>query len=376
MEGDESVLVATGNVKIIHGSTTITCKEARSYENKKMAILEKNVVVVDEEGGYHLDAGYVEYYRKEKHSIATKEPVLLLTKRKDRPIRIESVFMEMFQKKDIGIAKGNVWIYQEDITAQCDKCTYFGKEDRIILEGEPVAWKEDSRLAGDTITLILEEDVVKEIHVNDNTRMIYYSYEEEQNIDESDEEDLSDEDMPDDKDVSTDDTVNEKKDETEEITDVIKTNSENHSEVDENEVSEDKEINDEKEEKVIIGRVETAGDKMIAYFEDENIKRLIIEGNAEGIYYPYKDNQETGESVFTSGDVIDVYINNENIDLIRITGDAVGVYNPGENKESLTKTFGRIMVIYMAEDGEVDRIIVRGNAKGIYMHKEKKEVEG
>jgi hypothetical protein len=141
-------------------------------------------------------------------------------------------------------------------------------------------------------------------------------------------------------------------------------------------VSEDKEINDEKEEKVIIGRVETAGDKMIAYFEDENIKRLIIEGNAEGIYYPYKDNQETGESVFTSGDVIDVYINNENIDLIRITGDAVGVYNPGENKESLTKTFGRIMVIYMAEDGEVDRIIVRGNAKGIYMHKEKKEVEG
>lgn len=402
MEGEESVLVATGNVKITHSSTVITCEKARSYDDKKMAILEKNVVVDDEEGGYHLTADYVEYYREEEHSIATKEPVLIIKKREDRPIRIESVFMEMFHKEDRGFASGNVWIYQEDITAQCDKCTYYGEEEEIILEGDPIAWQNDSRLAGDLITLYLKEDVVEEIHVDGNTRMIYYSYEEEEVEPETDEESTAEdeenseeealdekneegeddielldspEQVEDDGNISDDDDVveGEMEDEQNEYQDEVEREGDTIDEEGEEEA--EREVEEGTEERTIIGRVETSGDKMVAYFEDEVVKRVLIEGDAEGIYYPYEDNIETGETVFSSGDIMDIYIENDNIDNIRIRGDVVGVYDPGEGEEGMTKTFGKIMVIYMDDGGEVDRIIVRGNAKGIYTTREGQEKE-
>lgn len=405
LEG-EQILVATGNVKITHGSTTITCNKVTSFEKERMALLEGNVVVDDVDGGYRLLAGYVEYYRKERHSIASKEPVLYLTKREDKPIRVESIFMEMFSKEDRGIASGNVWIYQEDITAQGDQCVYLGKEDKIILTGDPVAWQKDNKLGGEVITLYLVDDVVEKLLVEGDSRLIFFSHkgsEKEESPEEVPEggggegsehevaegegeeageesaEDvdsfvpalgyreiapLADEDGGEKYDNEEYDNIGE-----ESPLDVV--GEEGESEGGELEGGVDD------EERPISGRVETYGETTTAFLVDEKVERVLIEGQAQGIYYPYDEltEEETGESVFVQGKLIDVAVEDDTIKSIRVLGDAVGIYDPGPTEQGSTKAYGRTIVVYM-EEGDIDRIIVRGDAKGIYLEEKAGVEEG
>lgn len=382
LEG-EQILVATGHVKITHGSTTITCNKVTSFEEERMALLEGNVVVDDVDGGYRLLAGYVEYYRKERHSIASKEPVLYLTKREDKPIRVESIFMEMFSKEERGIASGNVWIYQEDITAQGDQCVYLGKEDKIILTGDPVAWQKDNKLGGEVITLYLVDDVVEKLLVEGDSRLIFFSHKgSEHELAEGEGEEAGEEST---EDVDSfvpalgyreiaplaDEDGGEEYDNIEEESPLDVVGEEGESEDGELEGGVDD------EEEPISGRVETYGETTTAFLVDEKVERVLIEGQAQGIYYPYDEvtEEETGESVFVQGKLIDVAVEDDAIKSIRVLGDAVGIYDPGPTEQGSTKAYGRTIVVYM-EESDVDRIIVRGDAKGTYLEEKVGVEEG
>jgi lipopolysaccharide export system protein LptA len=386
----EQILVGTGHVKITHGSTVITCDKVTSYEKQKMAVLENNVVVDDKEGGYKLFAGYVEYYREQRHTVASKEPVLFITKRSDKPIKVESIFMEMFSKEERGIASGDVWIYQEDITAQGDQCTYLGKEDKIILTGDPVAWQKDNKLGGDTITLLMKDDVVNQVLVEGKSRLIFYTHQgvenekggekkPEVNTSEGTEPQSSSTPSADHEKAKTEENSAELEKPTEsaplseeQSTVTEKSQPEGQeSPVTSTPPAEDqaskKENKPGEEEGPVSGRIETYGDTTTAYLKDEKVERVVIEGASQGIYYPYdqETGKETGESVFVQGKRIDVAVEDNAIQNIRVLGDAVGIYDPGPTKQGSTKTYGRTIVIYMANN-DIDRIIVRGDAKGTY----------
>jgi lipopolysaccharide export system protein LptA len=399
----EQILVGTGNVKITHGSTVITCDKVTSYEKQKMAILENNVVVDDKGGGYKLLAGYVEYYREQRHTVASKEPVLYITKRSDKPIKVESIFMEMFSKEERGIASGDVWIYQEDITAQGDQCTYLGKEDKIILTGDPVAWQKDNKLGGDTITLLLKDEVVNQVLVEGESRLIFYTHQspeseksgeekpetskpegietEGNGIQPSDQESKKTEDKGAEVEPLTEDVPTSlgSATKTEEIKPegtepgITKTVFSPEDKV----KKEDKEKKPGEEEGPISGRIETYGDTTTTYLKDEKVERVVIEGGSQGIYYLYdtETTKETGESVFVQGKRIDVAVEDNAIKNIRVLGDAVGIYDPGPTEQGSTKTYGRTIVIYMANN-DIDRIIVRGDAKGTYQQEKPSGEEG
>ncbi|MGQ9706575.1 MAG: LptA/OstA family protein [bacterium] len=364
IDGDERIIIGTGNVKITHGKLIITCDKGTSYEKQEMSVLENNVVIDDKEQGYHLTAGYVEYHKKDKHSIATKNPILII-KKKENPIRVESEMMEMFSKEDIGIARGNVWIYYEDIVAQCDLATYYGKENRIILEGDPVAWQGENRLSGKKITLFIKDDKADKIFVDKDARMIYYTKGEKKTEEKDDE--VGSIEVPSSGDVKEGNKNENSEGAIKEIETEKETTSKSSTGT--NERGDKKLESDEKKEdkgEETIGRVDTYGEMMTAYFKDGEVIRVLIEGNAQGVYYPYEDEKPTDEKVFASGDKIDVTLKDRKAERIRVLGSVGGYYDPGK-KGGQTKAYGDTMIIFI-ENGEVDRIIIRGKAKGIYYH--------
>jgi lipopolysaccharide export system protein LptA len=378
IEGDERVIIGTGHVKITHGKLIITCDKGTSYEKQELVILENNVVIDDKEQGYHLTSGYVEYHKNDKHSIATKSPVLII-KKEENPIKVESEMMEMFSKEDKGIARGNVWIYYEDIVAQCDLATYYGKEDKIILEGDPVCWQGDSRLAGGKITLFIKNDKADKIFVEKESRMIYYTKSEKKsNIEGNETNQQKSEKNSESKGEPSDiKKPEENKDQgngdnnTTENDNAVPDNSINKTNTNE---TEQKSTTEEVKNEETTGRVDTYGDTMTAYFQNGEVVRVLIDGNAEGVYYPYKDEKATDEKVFASGDRIDVSLKDQEVERIRILGNATGYYDPGK-EGGQTKAYGDTMIVFI-KDGEVDRIIIRGEAKGIYYHgKEQGEEE-
>lgn len=75
-EGGQSVLHGTGNVLITHGEITITCDEVWSYEDERVAILKGNVHVVNLEDKTELNGEYGEYYEKSKRAVMSEEPLI------------------------------------------------------------------------------------------------------------------------------------------------------------------------------------------------------------------------------------------------------------------------------------------------------------
>lgn len=55
-------------------------------------------------------------------------------------------------------ATGRVKIEKQAGTATCQKAVFYQREQKIVLTGEPVAWERGNRVAGDRMTMFLDQD--------------------------------------------------------------------------------------------------------------------------------------------------------------------------------------------------------------------------
>jgi lipopolysaccharide export system protein LptA len=366
------VLHGIGHVVIVHGNTTITCDEAYSYEAENLATLLGNVKVKDDTQNYTLTSGYAEYHRDEKLSIATKNPRLILER--DRPITITADIMRMWMDQDYGEAAGDVKIVSEDVEGYGQKLKHFGKEDKVELTGKPVVNQGDSRLAGDVITLFLEENRLRRAVADGSARILYFARSEE----EEEEETAQGEEEP----------GGRAKAEPAEVLgepgeEAPPAASEAEGEAGPGEIAArgaDAGVGEEDEEPPS-GRVEASGRKMEGFFTDGVLEHVDVVGDAEGHYWPFDQfGRETGEQVDAAGDLIRVTMNNGDVKKIIVEGNAEGVYRPAkaEGRSGVTQTAGdRISVFVTAR--EVRRIVVLGRARGSYFTEETpaaKEREG
>jgi lipopolysaccharide export system protein LptA len=363
--GDQ-VLHGIGNVVIVHGDTTITCDEAYSYEARNMATLLGNVVVKDNVQKYILTAGYVEYFRDKKLSIATKSPRLVLER--DRPITITSDLMRMWTDKEYGEAVGDVKVVSEDVEGYGQRLKYFGKKDRIELEGEPVVRQGDSRLAGDEITLFLKDEKLRRARAKGSSRLLYFSRPEEKPAEEESggagETALA----PESGEEITEEAAPSSAEDTGEVAEEVvaaETGGETPAVPAEN-------TGAQAEEEPPTGRVEAAGDLMEGFFNDGKLERVDITGDAEGHYWPFDDlGRETGEQIDSAGDLIRVTMNDGELKKILVEGNAEGVYRPAraEGRSGVTRTAGDRISVFVT-DNEVRRIVVFGHARGSYFTEE------
>jgi len=366
------VLHGIGHVVIVHGNTIITCDEAYSYEAEKLATLLGNVKVKDNTQNYTLTSGYAEYHRGEKLSVATKSPRLILER--DRPITITADIMRMWMDQDYGEAASDVKIVSEDVEGYGQKLKHFGKEDKIELSGKPVVNQGDSRLAGDVITLFLEEEKLRRAVAEGSARILYFSRSEEEEEEGATpgEEEQGESFTP-----EPAEALGEPGEEAPPAA------SEAEGEAGSGEIAAGEAeagAGDEGEEPPS-GRVEASGRNMEGFFADGVLEQVDIVGDAEGHYWPFDEfGRETGEQVDAAGDLIRVMMNEGDVKKIIVEGNAEGVYRPAkaEGRSGVTQTAGdRISVFVSAR--EVRRIVVLGRARGSYFTEETpaaKESEG
>jgi lipopolysaccharide export system protein LptA len=388
--GGDRVLHGIGHVVIVHGDTTINCDEAYSYEAKKMSTLLGNVRVNDKVQKYTLTSGYAEYYEADKKAVATRGPVLVL--HRDREITITGDLMQMWTAEEYGEAVGNVHLVSEDVEGDGQKLKYFGKEDRIELSGTPVVRQKDSRLAGDLITLYLEEDKVKRSVVDGSAHLVYFARPEKEKPAEGEnagEEETSsgtgeagvspeaaaEGGAPG---VAATETPPAEGGVTEPVP--APAVIEPASEAGAGEGTRERAAAEKKkaaegeaaEEENPTGRVEASGDRMVSVFVEGKLETVDITGNADGHYWPFDAlGRETGEQTDARGDRIKVVIAAGEVKKILVDGNAEGVYRPAkaEGRSGVTRTTGDHITVFVF-NRNVRRIVVAGHARGSYFSEE------
>lgn len=368
--GDQ-VLHGIGNVVIVHGETTITCDEAYSYEAQRLATLLGNVKVRDPVQKYTLTAGYAEYHREDKLAVATKGPRLVLEK--DRPIVITSDIMRMWTDREYGEAAGNVKIVSEDVDGYGRKLKYFGKEERVELSGKPVVRQEDSRLAGDLITLYLEGEKLRRALVEGSARVLYFSRPEEAEEKETGERAAPAEGSTAFSEVTPARVEEELVEEwAVERTVVSTADDEEEAAVGVAAAPGRGAASEEEEKETPSGRVEAAGTLIEGLFAEGVLEQVDVTGDAEGHYWPFDEfGRETGEQIDAAGDRIRIVMNDGEVKKIVVEGNAEGIYRPAksEGRSGVTQTAGDRISVFVSER-EVRRIVVFGHAHGSYFTEE------
>ncbi len=320
--GSIRTIRALGNVKLIQGTTTVTADELYYYDREKIALLKGNVAVVESERNARITGEYLEYHRESRYVIVTQSPLLTITDAAGGDVLIRGKVMEYYLDEDRGTASGDVQIDQDNLHAEGDQADYHGDDNLIILDGDPIAWRDEDKVGGELMTMYLlnEEGGLEKVVVEGTARAVYYAAGEE---DEAVEDEAEDE-------------------------------AENVSEKDPADYERQ-------------GKLDLAADLMTLFYVDDAADRILCEGNATALYIPDPASGEEG-TIDASAQTITIYLQDDIATQITLDGDARSIYYPapeGETSRGRTEMNGSHMDIFLV-DGELDRYVVRGDARGSY----------
>lgn len=161
------ISTATGNVKIESDSTVITSKKATYFEFDKKSIAEDSVRIDFLSENAVVTGDYSENYEKTNYSFIrgnTKLRQIEAKNKKQDTTFIYSGKMESFRNvPELYIAKDSVKTIRNDFLSVSNSGYYFrdisGKGGVITLSGDPVVWKENLQVSGDSIYAYFKNDI-------------------------------------------------------------------------------------------------------------------------------------------------------------------------------------------------------------------------
>src|SRR4030095_4720245 len=167
------ISTATGDVKIESDSTVITSNKATYYEFEKKSIAEENVKIDFLNKDAVVYGNYAENYEKTNYSFVRGSARLVQIETKDGKTDTTFIFskkMESFRNNpEHYIARDSVKTIRNDFLSDSEIGYYFrdisGKGGVISLSGNPVVWKEDLQVTGDSVYAFFKEDI-DDIYIN------------------------------------------------------------------------------------------------------------------------------------------------------------------------------------------------------------------
>lgn len=167
------ISTATGNVKIESDSTVITSNKATYFEFEKKSIAEENVKIDFLNKDAVVYGNYAENYEKTNYSFVRGNARLVQIESKEGKVDTTFIFsqkMESFRNKpEHYIARDSVKTIRNDFLSNSHIGYYFrdvsGNGGVISLSGEPVVWKEELQVTGDSIYAFFKEDI-DDIYIN------------------------------------------------------------------------------------------------------------------------------------------------------------------------------------------------------------------
>lgn len=164
-------VVFIDSVRIEDPDQILTADRVTYYRNSRKVVADGNVVLFSKKEDSKITGGHGEYDRVKKLVLFTQSPSLILKPGKgDSTITVTAELMEYHIDEEKGIAREKVRIIKADMIATCGEATWISREEKIILAGGPEANKQNDRLTGEKMQLIIQDDRVSKIEVEGNAK--------------------------------------------------------------------------------------------------------------------------------------------------------------------------------------------------------------
>jgi lipopolysaccharide export system protein LptA len=145
-------------VTALHGTVVLTADEIRAFSDNNAATAKGHVKVVDKTQGVTLTCGNLEYQDLMETMTAHDHPVLLSVDNNKRPVTILGRQMELDSTAKTVVVNQNVKIILADSNAEAQKATFFGNENKLILENDPVVYTSSAQISARRITTNMGEE--------------------------------------------------------------------------------------------------------------------------------------------------------------------------------------------------------------------------
>lgn len=160
---------ATGNVALGRGPNELRAKRLSYFQNERLAIVDKNVIMTNRERRLQLTCGHLEYRRDEEYASATQSPVLVeFDSSGVEALRITGEQIELFEGGKRAKVSKQVRIARRDTRAECEEAEYFRDAERLELRIDPITWQGGDKITGERIDLFLDEQKLTRAHVVNN----------------------------------------------------------------------------------------------------------------------------------------------------------------------------------------------------------------
>jgi lipopolysaccharide export system protein LptA len=147
-----------GHVAATHDKVVLTADEVQAISDNREASANGNIKVVDHSSDMVMTCGNLEYRDRMSVMTAHDHPLLTSPNENGRPITIRSRQMELYTEKKEVVANENVEIIDDSGKGQAEKATFLAKENKAILEDDPLVTTLNGELKGRRIVMNMGND--------------------------------------------------------------------------------------------------------------------------------------------------------------------------------------------------------------------------
>lgn len=183
--------VATGDVFIIDSDNQIIADSLVHFRNTKITFAFSNVRLLNLKNNSEIYGEHLEDYRERGYSLIDVNPLFIqvdttyvTNEDSTKEIKLDTLFikskiMEAYRDSTQRFfATDSVEILKDEFASKNDLTAFYRDEDKIIIKKinetakQPVLWHETSQLTGDSITIYLDKNKLKQLDVDGTSFML------------------------------------------------------------------------------------------------------------------------------------------------------------------------------------------------------------
>lgn len=182
--------IAVGDVIIFDGENQIIADTIEHFRNSKITFAFSNVRLLNLKNNSEIYGEHLEDYRDRGYSIIDSDPLFIqvdttISTNDDGTestiidtLFIKSGIMEAYRDSaEIFYAIDSVKILKENFASKNDLTIFYRDDEKIVTSkvssasSQPVLWHENSQLTGDSVTIYLSENKIKQLDVDGTSFM-------------------------------------------------------------------------------------------------------------------------------------------------------------------------------------------------------------
>ena len=183
--------VAIGDVVIIDGENEIIADTLEHFRNTKITFAFSNVRLINLKNNSEIYGEHLEDYRERGYSIIDVTPLFIqvdtsYVEREDstKEMQLDTLFikskiMEAYRDSSQRFyAIDSVSFLKSEFASRNDLTIFYRQDDKIVTTKinetakQPILWQENSQLTGDSITIYLDDNNIKQLDVDGTSFML------------------------------------------------------------------------------------------------------------------------------------------------------------------------------------------------------------